>query len=188
MLQVHKNRGTEGSSSGPPSWGPGSAQLARQPPGRGAVWRTGVLVASSSPGAQTTWAAQGAAPPAGSHLRMTLRTRSEPLGAWTLPPLPFSRCLSDLAPPPPPVPHFLNFHFRFAEAPVLFWSPIPFLSSVPTENTKTLPVASPPGSGTALLGGHRHTHLSPSSSSGPVPHWQVFPHCRHGPTQNSVWS
>ena len=46
------------------------------------------------------------------------------MGAWTLPQLPFSRCLSDLAPPPPPVPHFLNFHFRFSEAPVLFWSPI----------------------------------------------------------------
>ena len=73
------------------------------------------------------------------------------MGAWTLPQLPVSRCLSDLAPPPPPVPHFLNFHFRFSEAPVLFWSPIPFLSSVPTENTKTLPVASPPGSGTAAV-------------------------------------
>lgn len=65
--------------------------------------------------------------------------------------LPFSRCLSDLAPPPLPVPHFLDVHFRFSEAPVLFGSPIPFLSSVPTENTKTFPAASPPGAGAAAV-------------------------------------
>lgn len=47
------------------------------------------------------------------------------MGVWTLPQLPFSPCLSDLAPPPLPVPHFLNFRFRFSEAPVLLGLPFP---------------------------------------------------------------
>lgn len=46
-------------------------------------------------------------------------------GCLDLTQLPFSCCLSDLAPPPPPVPHFLNFRFRFSEAPVLLGLPFP---------------------------------------------------------------
>lgn len=82
MLQVHKKRGAGGSSSGPPSWGPGSGQLARKPPGRGAGWSTGVLVASSSPGAQTTWAARAAAPSRGVTPPSDLVDTTRAPGAW----------------------------------------------------------------------------------------------------------